>query len=191
MGQGFVPQGAFVDHSRITLQIDIRKIRSVPAIINAQGNSAMLPEGHGGSSLSENTRYQSDGHRAGAAGQGFVFHATFVGPHMSHAGIAEHGEIHIGSGWPEPFVMSDGPTQTHHVRFRDVLHKQDDMGDAGIEEMARNRCVPYRDLDIRLKGMGYGHLDFYIRTRYLSASFKETVQNLALAGQEISKKELL
>ena len=75
------------------------------------------------------------GHRAGAAGEGFIFYSPFVGADGDVAGGGDADDVGICSLGSEVFVLAQGGAIAGDVYVGQVVDENDGVGDAGIQRV--------------------------------------------------------
>ena len=79
----------------------------------------------------EEVVHNGAGHHACPAGEGFVFHATFVGPDRDMSGgcfLYKVGVCSLG----EMVVVADGGADPCHIAIDEVIDKGQGVGNSGI-----------------------------------------------------------
>ncbi len=91
---------------------------------------------HRGSEPPQAGPHQGGGHRAGAAGQGFVFHPALVGADGEMVRSGEADEIDVGARGLKHGVEAEQPAPLGHRRRLQVVYRHHQVGHPHPHEMA-------------------------------------------------------
>ena len=90
-----------------------------------------------------------------AAGERFALDAALIGSDAQAAGGIKRGEVHIGAGGAKGGMGANGGSESHPLIQLEIVHKENGVGNAGVEALQR----PGVELHLPVNIAWLGHFD--------------------------------